>query len=103
MRKRTKGAMFAGAANLYNREFYRLVHDRLGRGGVLQQWVQLHHIAIEDVFYARNVRTTVVLGSSCATSGSNTSKAAPMPLQSTRGTPEPSRTSTLMRWPPAAT
>lgn len=35
---------FAGAADLYNREFYQLVHDRLARGGVLQQWVQLHHL-----------------------------------------------------------
>jgi spermidine synthase len=35
---------FAGAASLYNREFYRLVKPRLSPGGVLQQWVQLHHM-----------------------------------------------------------
>jgi spermidine synthase len=35
---------FAGAANLYNREFYELARARLEPGGVLQQWVQLHHI-----------------------------------------------------------
>lgn len=35
---------FAGAANLYSEEFYALVRDRLTDGGVLQQWVQLHHI-----------------------------------------------------------
>jgi spermidine synthase len=35
---------FAGAANLYNREFYQLARARLEPGGVLQQWVQLHHI-----------------------------------------------------------
>jgi len=34
---------FAGAANLYNKEFYRLVAARLAPGGVLQQWFQLHH------------------------------------------------------------
>jgi spermidine synthase len=34
---------FAGAANFYNREFYRIAQTRLEPGGVLQQWVQLHH------------------------------------------------------------
>lgn len=34
---------FAGAANLYNQEFYRLVAQRLAPGGILQQWFQLHH------------------------------------------------------------
>jgi predicted membrane-bound spermidine synthase len=40
---------FAGAASLYNREFYQLVKNRLQPDGVLQQWVQLHHIGNEDV------------------------------------------------------
>ncbi|HVY44930.1 MAG TPA: spermidine synthase, partial [Minicystis sp.] len=35
---------FAGAASLYSREFYELVRARLAPEGVLQQWVQLHHI-----------------------------------------------------------
>lgn len=35
---------FAGASSLYSREFYDLVRARLSAGGVLQQWVQLHHI-----------------------------------------------------------
>ncbi|WP_437574372.1 fused MFS/spermidine synthase [Sorangium sp. So ce887] len=35
---------FAGAASLYSREFYELARSRLTEGGVLQQWVQLHHI-----------------------------------------------------------
>jgi spermidine synthase len=35
---------FAGASSLYSREFYELVKARLSPGGVLQQWVQLHHI-----------------------------------------------------------
>ncbi len=39
---------FAGAASLYNREFYQLAKARLADGGVLQQWVQLHHMRSED-------------------------------------------------------
>ncbi len=35
---------FAGASSLYSREFYELVKARLAPSGVLQQWVQLHHI-----------------------------------------------------------
>ena len=35
---------FAGASNLYSTEFYQLAKRRLAKGGVLQQWVQLHHI-----------------------------------------------------------
>jgi spermidine synthase len=40
---------FAGATSLYSREFYRLVRERLAPGGVLVQWIQLHHIAPEEV------------------------------------------------------
>jgi spermidine synthase len=40
---------FAGAANLYNREFYQLAHSRLREHGVLQQWIQLHHITAYDI------------------------------------------------------
>lgn len=39
---------FAGAANLYSREFYDLVHARLAERGIFQQWVQLHHIRRRD-------------------------------------------------------
>lgn len=35
---------FAGASNLYSVEFYELCKSRLTQEGVLQQWVQLHHI-----------------------------------------------------------
>ena len=38
---------FAGSTNLYSKEFYDLARKRLGPGGVLQQWVQLHHISPE--------------------------------------------------------
>jgi spermidine synthase len=40
---------FASAGNLYSREFYELCRSRLRKNGVLQQWVQLHHIELEDI------------------------------------------------------
>lgn len=40
---------FSGAAALYNREFYELARQRLKPGGVMQQWVQLHHMRSEDL------------------------------------------------------
>ncbi|WP_139140366.1 phosphatase PAP2 family protein [Variovorax boronicumulans] len=43
---------FAGAANLYNKEFYSLAKSRLSNEGVLQQWIQLHHISTMDLIYA---------------------------------------------------
>jgi predicted membrane-bound spermidine synthase len=39
---------FAGAASLYNREFYELVKARLSGEGVLQQWMQLHRLSAAD-------------------------------------------------------
>lgn len=42
---------FSGAANLYNKEFYELVNRRLKPQGVLQQWVQLHHMRPIDLLY----------------------------------------------------
>jgi spermidine synthase len=39
---------FAGAASLYSREFYGLIHQRLKPGAVFQQWVQLHHVRTRD-------------------------------------------------------
>lgn len=40
---------FAGASSLYSREFYQLVASRLGAAGILQQWIQLHHIHPREV------------------------------------------------------
>jgi spermidine synthase len=45
------GVWFAGAANLYSKEFYDLVQRRLNPDGVLQQWIQLHHIYPIDLVY----------------------------------------------------
>jgi hypothetical protein len=46
---------FAGAANLYSREFYALIRPRLTSGGIFQQWVQLHHVTTP--VFARMVNT----------------------------------------------
>jgi spermidine synthase len=40
---------FAGATSLYSEEFYRLAKSRLSEGGILQQWIQLHHIGVDEV------------------------------------------------------
>jgi spermidine synthase len=40
---------FAGATNLYSREFYELAKRRLRPGGVFQQWFQLHHIGPREI------------------------------------------------------
>ena len=40
---------FAGAASLYNREFYATAAAHLKPDGVLQQWVQLHHTTPQDL------------------------------------------------------
>ncbi len=40
---------FAGAGSLYSREFYALVKQRLAPGGILQQWIQMHHLYPRDL------------------------------------------------------
>jgi spermidine synthase len=40
---------FVGATNLYSREFYELARRRLAPGGILQQWIQLHHIGSGEI------------------------------------------------------
>ncbi|MGB7761469.1 MAG: hypothetical protein WBL61_16685 [Bryobacteraceae bacterium] len=40
---------YAGATNVFSREFYQLAHRRLRPGGVLQQWVQVHHIGPQEI------------------------------------------------------
>jgi spermidine synthase len=45
---------FAGAASLYSEEFYASCRRHLSRGGVLQQWVQLHHITRRDLLIIWN-------------------------------------------------
>jgi spermidine synthase len=50
---------FASAANLYSREFFELVRDRLAPGGVFQQWVQFHHISPLDILRILNTMRQV--------------------------------------------
>jgi spermidine synthase len=40
---------FAAAGNLYSREFYELCRRRMTADGIIQQWVQLHHIELDDI------------------------------------------------------
>jgi spermidine synthase len=40
---------FAGASNLYSTEFYALARARMKPGGVLQQWIQVHHVTVEEI------------------------------------------------------
>jgi len=40
---------FAGATNVYSREFYQLARSRLRPGGVMQQWLQLHNISPREI------------------------------------------------------
>ncbi|MBX7219756.1 MAG: fused MFS/spermidine synthase [Blastocatellia bacterium] len=45
---------FAGAASLYSKDFYQLCKARLTSGGVLQQWIQIHHIDPVDLLTVIN-------------------------------------------------
>jgi spermidine synthase len=50
---------FAGAGNLYNREFYEIAKKKLADGGILQQWVQLHHMRALDLWVLFNTARSV--------------------------------------------
>ncbi|MEK6589934.1 MAG: hypothetical protein AABZ11_04570, partial [Nitrospinota bacterium] len=38
----------AGIVNLYSREYYMLCKSRLKRGGMVSQWIPLHHLSEDD-------------------------------------------------------
>lgn len=38
----------AGVVNLYTVEYYRLAKNRLAKGGLVSQWIPLHHLSPED-------------------------------------------------------
>ncbi len=40
---------FAGATSLYSEEFFELTKKRLRPGGVLQQWIQIHHLGMDEI------------------------------------------------------
>jgi len=50
---------FAGAGNLFNREFYELAHRRLRPNGVIAQWIQVHHLTPETIMVAANTMREV--------------------------------------------
>ncbi len=50
---------FAGAASLYNQEFYELASGRLTEHGVLQQWIQIHHLSPVDLASILSTARTV--------------------------------------------
>jgi spermidine synthase len=43
---------FSGSVSLYSEEFYDLVEKRLAPNGVLQQWIQLHHMGTDELVSA---------------------------------------------------
>ena len=45
---------FAGTANLYSSDFYGMVHRKLQPGGIFMQWVQFHHMRMEDLYVIIN-------------------------------------------------
>lgn len=40
---------FAGSTSLYCEEFFELTRRRLRPGGVLQQWIQIHHLGMDEI------------------------------------------------------
>jgi len=40
---------FAGSTSLYSKEYYRLVRAHLKHSGILQQWIQVHHIGTQEL------------------------------------------------------
>jgi spermidine synthase len=49
----------SGEADLYNREFYELCRQHLSERGVLQQWVQIHHMRPQDLLVILNTAARV--------------------------------------------
>jgi spermidine synthase len=77
---------FAGATNLYSKEFYQLAQRRLQPDGVLQQWVQLHRIGPEEVASAiATVRSVFPYVSYWAYAGQGMVMAANHPLRELPG------------------
>lgn len=49
----------SGEADLYNKEFYQLCRAHLGERGILQQWVQIHHMSTPDLLVILNTAAQV--------------------------------------------
>jgi spermidine synthase len=48
-----------GEADLYNREFYELCRQHLTEDGILQQWVQVHHMPTKNLLVILNTLRSV--------------------------------------------
>jgi len=49
----------SGQADLYNKEFYELCRARMKQRGILQQWVQIHHMRTQDFLVILNTAAQV--------------------------------------------
>lgn len=49
----------SGEADLYNKEFYELCRAHMGTEGILQQWVQIHHMRPQDFLVILNTALRV--------------------------------------------
>ncbi len=45
---------FAGAGNIYSSDFYSIVHSKLAPDGIFSQWIQFHHMRIQDLYVIVN-------------------------------------------------
>lgn len=43
------GAAFAGTGNIYSRDLFRAVYDKLESDGIFMLWIQVHHVFPSDV------------------------------------------------------
>jgi spermidine synthase len=50
---------FAGAGNLFNREFYTIARDRMKPHGMIAQWIQVHHLEPLTILVAANTMREV--------------------------------------------
>ena len=49
----------SGEADLYNKQFYEITRQHLTSAGVLQQWVQVHHMRLQDLLVILNTAAQV--------------------------------------------
>jgi spermidine synthase len=86
---------FAGSSMLYSREFYDLARTHLRPGGVLQQWIQLHHITARELASVmRAMRDTFAEVSLWVVGGQGILLGTEGPQR-----PVPATLQTLLTWP----
>lgn len=102
---------FAGAASLYNHDFYKLARSRLHHDGVLQQWMQLHRLSPIDLMHIvaslraefRYVSLYVVGGQGMLVATDSQHRIAPVPqaMQALQAAPELAETRQILGRSPA--